>query len=225
VKVLIIEDDKRIALPLKEELEHQNWLVQLAHDGAAGLKLAEESQFDLILLDLMLPTIEGMAVCRRLRQSGCKSAIIMITSRDGATNKILGLDAGADDYLSKPFELDELTARIRAVMRRGSESRNPSFTCGDLLLDTNSCLTSYKSRPIDLTPTEYRLLVLFLSNPHRTFSKEELLDRLWNPGEISNENVIKTHIKGLRSKLCQGGAPRDFIETVYGLGYRLKLHA
>lgn len=225
MKVLIIEDDDRIALPLKEDLEQQHYLVQLAFDGEIGLKLALEVQYDLILLDLMLPIIDGMTVCRRLRQAGCKSAIVMITARNKTSNKIMGLDCGADDYLAKPFELEELTARIRAVMRRGSESRHPLLTLGDLSLDLNTCVTSYRGQPFDLTPTEYRLLAHFLSNPLRTYSKDELVNRLWNDDEVTSDDVIKTHIKGLRNKLCAVGAPRDIVETVYGMGYRLKNHA
>ncbi len=225
MKVLIIEDDDRIALPLKEDLEQQHNLVQLAYDGEVGLKLALEVYYDLILLDLMLPVIDGMTVCQKLRQAGCTSAIIMITARGKTANKIMGLDCGADDYLAKPFELEELTARIRAVMRRGSESRHPLLTLGDLTLDLNTCVTSYKGQPVDLTPTEYRLLAHFLSNPRRTYSKDDLISRLWNDGEVPSDDVIKTHIKGLRNKLFSVGAPRDVVETVYGMGYRLKTNA
>jgi len=225
MKVLIIEDDDRISLPLKQDLENQHALVQLAYDGEVGLKLGLEINFDLILLDLMLPVIDGMTVCQKLRQAGCKAAIIMITARNKTANKIMGLNCGADDYLAKPFELEELTARIRAVMRRGSESRQPLLTLGDLSLDLNTCVTSYHNKPIELTPTEYRLLAHFLSNPLRTYSKDELVERLWNDDEVTSDNVIKTHIKGLRNKLVSVGAPRDIIETVYGMGYRLKTHA
>ncbi len=225
MKVLIIEDDDRISLPLKQDLENQHDLVQLAYDGDVGLKLGLEINYDLILLDLMLPIIDGMTVCQKLRQAGCKSAIIMITARNKTANKIMGLNCGADDYLAKPFELEELTARIRAVMRRGSESRQPLLTLGDLSLDLNTCVTSYRNTPVELTPTEYRLLAHFLSNPLRTYSKDELVERLWNDDEVTSDNVIKTHIKGLRNKLVSVGAPRDIVETVYGMGYRLKKNA
>jgi two-component system response regulator QseB len=199
MKILIIEDDERIAIPLKEDLEHQKYVVELAADGEIGLSMALSGQYELILLDLMLPHIDGMTVCRRLRQAGCKSAVIMITARDRASNMIMGLDSGADDYLVKPFNVEELGARIRAVLRRGRDAN------------------------VDLTPTEYRLLAHFLANPHRAYSKQELLSRLWaSDDEITNDAVIKTHIKGLRSKLTAVGAPKDIVETVYGIGYRLK---
>jgi len=225
MKVLIIEDDDRIAQPLKQDLENHHHLVQIASDGEAGLRLGLEFTYDLILLDLMLPVIDGMAVCQKLRQAGCKSAIIMITARNKTVNKIMGLDCGADDYLAKPFELEELTARIRAVMRRGSDRREPLLTLGQLSLDLNTCVTTYRGKPIELTPTEYRLLAHFLSNPGRTYNKDELVKRLWNDEDVISDNVIKTHIKGLRSKLDAVGAPRDIVETVYGLGYRLKANA
>jgi DNA-binding response OmpR family regulator len=225
MKVLIIEDDDRIALPLKEDLEQQHDLVQLAYDGEVGLTLGLKINYDLILLDLMLPVIDGITVCQKLRQGGCKSAIIMITARGKTANKVMGLNCGADDYLAKPFELEELTARIRAVMRRGSESRDPVLTLGDLSLDLNTCVTLYHDRPVELTPTEYRLLAHFLSNPRRTYSKDELISRLWNDDDVTSDQVIKTHIKGLRNKLVAAGAPRNIIETVYGMGYRLKTNA
>jgi DNA-binding response OmpR family regulator len=218
MKLLIIEDDERIAIPLKEDLEHQKYVVELAVDGEMGLEMALSGQYELILLDLMLPHIDGMTVCRRLRQAGCNSAVIMITARDLASNMILGLDSGADDYLVKPFNVEELGARIRAVLRRGRDAVEPVLKAGELSLNPSSCITSY-----DLTPTEYRLLAHFMGNPHRAYSKQELITRLWSSDdEITNDSVIKTHIKGLRGKLTAVGAPKDIVETVYGIGYRLK---
>jgi two-component system, OmpR family, response regulator QseB len=224
MKILIIEDDDRISLPIKQDFERQHNSVTLAFDGEEGLRLGLDDSYDLILLDLMLPKIDGMTVCQRLRRAGSKAAIVMITARNNTANKILGLDCGADDYLAKPFELEELAAHIRAVMRRGNESRQPVLTFGDLSVDLNTCVTSYRDIVIELTPTEFRLLAHFLSNPLRTFSKDELVERLWCD-DAASENVIKNHIKGLRGKLASAGAPRDIVETVYGIGYRLKHNA
>ncbi len=225
MKILIVEDDERIALPLKEDLEHQHYVVQLACDGESGLNLGSEEEYDVILLDLMLPMMDGMTVCRKLRQSGCKAAIIIITARGKTANKISALDSGADDYLVKPFDVEELGARIRAVLRRGTEPLLPVLTFGKLSIDPSSCITTYKDLIVNLTPTEYRLLTQFLSNPHRAYSKEELINRLWSTeSELAGGAIIKTHIKGLRKKLNAVGAPRDVIETVYGIGYRLKAH-
>jgi DNA-binding response OmpR family regulator len=221
MKVLIVEDDERIAAPIKEELEHQQYLVDTAFDGENGLSLASQVHYDLILLDIMLPKLNGLDLCRRLRQDGCKSAIVMLTARDRTAEKIEGLDAGADDYLVKPFEIDELLARIRAVMRRNSESRDPVLRWSDLVLDPITCEVQFQRKPINLTPTEFRLLAHFLRNPNRTFNKDELVARLWLPNEMPTDTVVKAHIKGLRNKLERAGAPRNMIETIYGFGYRL----
>jgi DNA-binding response OmpR family regulator len=222
MKVLIVEDDERIAEPLKEELEHQHNLVRLAFDGEVGLKLALEDNYDLILLDVMLPKLSGIEVCQQLRSAGCKSAVLMLTALDKTANKIIGLDAGADDYLVKPFEVDELLARIRAVMRRNLGAIDPLFEFGDVVLDPTACEVRSKGRLISLTPTEYRLLANFLKHPGKIFSKEDLIARLWLPDEHPTESVVKAHIKGLRNKLHAADAPRDMVETVYGFGYRLK---
>ena len=224
MKVLIVEDDDRIAAPIKEELEHQQYLVHTAFDGEAGLELATNDHYDLILLDIMLPKLDGVQICRALRERGCKSAILMITACDKTSNKIAGLDSGADDYLVKPFELDELLARIRAVMRRNIETRDPVLRWSDLVLDPITCEVRYREQPINLTPTEFRLLAHFLRNPNRTFNKDELVNRLWLPDEMPTDTVIKAHIKGLRNKLERAGAPRNMIETIYGFGYRLSQH-
>lgn len=221
MKILIIEDDDRIAAPLKEELEHQHNLVQLAFDGEAGFKLASENHYDLILLDLMIPGIDGLTICRKLRDDGCNSAIIMISARDTTANTIQGLDCGADDYLAKPFEIDELVARIRAVMRRGSDKKSSLVECGELKWNAKTLEITFRNQALDLTPTEYRLLTYFMTNPNQLFSKKNLLERLWQDDELVGVDVIKTHIKGLRKKLNAVNAPPSLIESVYGVGYRL----
>lgn len=225
MKMLIIEDDERLAIPLKEYFEHQQYLVSMAHDGELGLSLANQMTYDVILLDLMLPKIDGMTVCRTLRQNDCSSIIVMLSARDMTANKIVGLDSGADDYLAKPFEVEELAARLRAAVRRTSQQKSSIISLGDLVLDTRTNKVINKGRDVELTPTEYRLLAHFLRNPGRTYTKEELIDRLWSSGEINTKDVIKTHVKGLRNKLAACGAPRDLITTVYGFGYSLNTNA
>src|SRR5579871_6820181 len=220
MKLLIIEDDERIAVPLKEDFERQHNTVEIAADGGTGLKVGLENQFDVIILDLMLPHMDGMTVCQKLRQGGCRSAIIMLTARRKTGDKIEGLDCGTDDYLTKPFELDELSARIRAVLRRGTESRQPVLTHGQLSLNPNTFEITYGGIGIDLTPTEYKLLETFLSSPQRAFSKDELIDKLWPNAPTVSDYVVKTHVKGLRKKLVSAGAPKDIVETIYGMGYR-----
>lgn len=222
MKVLIIEDDERIALPVKEHLEHQKYLAFLADDGVEGLAMARSKRFDLILLDLMLPRMDGLSICRTLRQEGQDSAIIIITARENVATRIMGLDAGADDYIVKPFDIDELSARIRAVLRRNREPRSPVLRWGNLTLDPSNSLVCYEGNKVDLTPTEYRLLAHFMRNPHRTYNKDELLDKLWICEDPITSAVIKAHIKGLRSKLAASGAPKDVVTTVQGFGYRLK---
>lgn len=225
MKMLIIEDDERLAIPLREYFEHQQYLVSLAKDGELGLSLANQTTYDIILLDLMLPKVDGINVCRILRQNECNSIIVMISARDTAANKILGLDAGADDYLAKPFEVEELAARLRAAVRRNGQHKSALLALGSLVLDTRTNKVKNSGRDLDLTPTEYRLLAHFLRNPGRTYTKEELIDRLWSSGEVNTKDVIKTHIKGLRNKLAACGAPRDLITTVYGFGYSLNPNA
>lgn len=224
MKVLIIEDDERLSFPLKEDLENQKYVVSLAGDGQLGLQMATHEIFDIIVLDIMLPIIDGVTVCRNLRMNGINSIIIMISARGQTVSKIIGLDSGADDYIAKPFEVDELSARIRAILRRNTETRSPLLTYGDLVLDPTTSTVTYCQQTLDLTPTEYRILGHFMRIPGRTHSKEELIDRLWSIDEINTKDVIKTHIKGLRNKLVACGAPRDLIVTVYGFGYRLKSH-
>jgi two-component system response regulator QseB len=225
MKILIVEDDDRIALPVQEDLVNQHHLVKLAFDGEEALRLAGEETFDLILLDLMLPKVDGLTVCRTLRERGCPAAIIMITARGRTASKIEGLDCGADDYLPKPFELDELSARMRAVMRRGAVSVPPVVRCGDLAWEASKNEIAFNGVPLILTPTEYRLLSHLINHPERIFSKNDLIEKLWLVGEDVGEDVIKTHIKGLRIKLTAAGASKNLVETVYGTGYRLKSHA
>ncbi len=223
MKVLVVEDDERIAQPLQEHFQHQQNLVVLESDGRSGLIRARSDTFDLILLDLMLPELDGLSVCRTLRSEGCSAAIIIITAIDKTANKITGLDAGADDYLVKPFDIDELSARVRAVFRRNQGQFIEHFHWQDLSVDCGKHIATYLGRTIDLTPTEFRLLCHFMANPNRTYAKQELVEKLWSDNAPSDA-VVKAHIKGLRNKLHASGAPKDLVTTVYGFGYRLKQH-
>lgn len=222
MKILIIEDDERIALPVKEELQHQNYVVDLAFDGVQGLEMAMAGQYDVVLLDLMLPELNGFSICQKLRDGGSESAILMLTARGDKHDKVIGLDAGADDYLTKPFDLDELSARIRALSRRTKSQRKVVIQCGPLQIDTASCLVTFGDKAIELTPTEYRLIVHFARNPGQVFNGEELLDKLWSQDDAPGREAIKTHMKTLRKKFTEAGVEKDVIETVYGFGYRLK---
>ncbi len=222
MRILLVEDDSRVALPIQAELEFQRYVVDTAVDGQEGLQRSEQNNYDLILLDLLLPKLDGVAVCTELRRRGYSGPILMMTARSSTQDKVIGLDAGADDYLVKPFELEELAARVRALLRRGVAERAPVLTWGDLKVDPAKCTAYYKDQPIGLTPTEYRLLTFFLRHCEQTFSAAALIQRLWISEENPTRDVIKAHLKGLRRKLREAGLKVDIIETVYGFGYRLK---
>jgi two-component system, OmpR family, response regulator QseB len=221
MRILLVEDDSRIAKPVAEDLRHQNHVVDIASDGIQGWDCAETISYDLILLDVMLPGMNGIELCKRLRAKGCKSLILMLTARDLTTDKVAGLDAGADDYLVKPFELEELAARIRALSRRTIEPKPVTFVHGQLQLNPSLCQVTYADQILALTPREYMLLECFLRHPQQVFTRTALLEKLWEFDQLAGENTIKTHITNLRQKLRTAGSPEDFIETVYGLGYRL----
>ncbi|MFB6276896.1 MAG: response regulator transcription factor [Halothece sp.] len=222
MKILIVEDDERLTEVLAEDLSDQNYAVEIADNGVLGLELAATYHYDLILLDIMLPQLDGITLCKRLRSQENTTPVLMLTARDTTTDKVVGLDAGADDYLVKPFELQELAARTRALLRRNQGNVSFKLTWGDLTLDPNCCEVTYKDISLSLTPKEYRLLEMFLRNGRRVFTRTQILDHLWAFESCPEEDTVRAHIKGLRQKLKLAGAPPDFIETVYGLGYRLK---
>ena len=220
-KILLIEDDERFSRPLAEDLLQQKYLVEAAYDGETGWKMATETAFDLIVLDWMLPKMDGITLCEKLRENGYAGSILMLTAKDTKKDKIRGLDCGADDYIVKPFELEEFSARVRAMLRRNAETRKAILVFGDLTLDPSLCLVTNAGEKVALTPTEYRLLNLFLRNPNRVFSKDDLLERLWTSQDRDANELVKAHIKGLRNNLKAGGVTKEIIETVHGLGYRL----
>ena len=221
MRILLVEDDLRIAKPLAEDLRHQNHVVDIATDGLEGWEYARSANYDLILLDLMLPKLDGIALCKRLRAAQSHVLILMLTARDTTSDRVVGLDAGADDYLVKPFELEELAARIRALSRRSPETKSLILTHGDLQLNPSSCTVTYAGNALSLTPKEYMILECFLRNPTQVLTRSAILDKLWAFDKASGEGTVKTHITNLRSKLKAAGSSENFIETVYGIGYRL----
>jgi len=222
VRILLVEDDDRIAKPLAEDLTKQNYVVEIARDGSEGWDYAQAIAYDLILLDLMLPLLDGITLCKRLRMTGYKSFILMLTAKDTTSDKVMGLDAGADDYLIKPFELEELSARIRALLRRPSDMRPAIIQHGQLLFNPATRLVTYDGTILDLTPKEYLLLQHLLQYPGQVFTREMLLDKLWEIDRASSVATVKTHISNLRRKLKQAGCKHQVIGTVYGVGYRLE---
>jgi two-component system OmpR family response regulator len=222
MKILLVEDDDRIAAALSEALSDCHYVVDVAIDGENGWEFVQAFPYDLLVLDVMLPKLDGMALCQRVRQHGYAMPILMLTARDTSTDKVMGLDVGADDYVVKPFDLKELLARIRALLRRGSSSITMLLEWEGLQLNPNNYEVTYMGKILHLTPKEYRILELLLRHRDRTFSKGEILEHLWSFDDPPNEETVKVHIRSLRQKIKQGGADSDLIETVYGLGYRLK---
>ena len=222
MRILLVEDDERIAQALAETLIDRNYIVDIATDGEAGWDFVQAFAYDLILLDVMLPKLDGIGLCHRLRRASYQMPVLMLTARDTSNDKVMGLDAGADDYVVKPFDLPELAARIRALLRRGNSSTPPILEWENLCLDPSTCHVTYAGQALHLTPKEYGLLELFLRNTSRILSRSSILEHLWSYDDPPGEETIKVHLKDLRKKLKAAGAPADLIQTIYGLGYRLK---
>ena len=222
MRLLLVEDDIGIAEVLAEALNDYGYAVDTVHDGEMGWEQASREDYSTILLDINLPKLNGIELCKRLRFHGYTVPILMMTARDANTDKVTGLDAGADDYLVKPVDLLELMARIRALMRRGTVSAEINLVWGDLILEPNSHEVTYKNQKLELTPKEFALLELFLRSGKRVLSRTAIISHLWATEEPPSEEAVKAHIKYLRRKLRTVGTPHDFIETVRGLGYRLK---
>ncbi|MDJ1170493.1 response regulator [Roseofilum sp. BLCC_M154] len=221
MRILVTEDDPILAPMLKEALTHQHHVVDIAGDGQMGWEYADALTYDLILLDIDLPKLDGINLCRRLRQQGYEGAIILLTGRHQSTDKVTGLDAGADDYVVKPCTLEELNARIRAVMRRRQTYAQSVLVWGDLCLNPKTCEVTYQEEPLSLSAKEYGLLELFLRHPERIFSSSSILDYLWSFPDSPGEETVRAHVKRLRRKLKDVGA-EGIIETIYGMGYRMK---
>ncbi|MDM9382110.1 response regulator [Chlorogloeopsis sp. ULAP01] len=222
MRILLIEDDEVIAQSLAKSLRNQHYAVDIAKDGQEGWDFADLFTYDLILLDVLLPKLDGISLCRRLRASGNQTPILLLTAQDTSKTKVIGLDAGADDYVAKPFDFQELLARIRALLRRSGSALPPVLHWKNLQLDPSTCEVSCNGKLLHLTPKEYGLLELFLRNNHRIFSCSALIDHLWSFEEPPTEDTVRSHMKSLRQKLKAVGLGEDPVETVYGIGYRLK---
>lgn len=219
-RILIIEDDPAILKILQRGLSYEGYVVDIATDGRGGLTLSRDHHPDLVILDLMLPGMDGLEVCRRLRTSG-NIPILMLTAKDTIQDRVQGLDAGADDYLVKPFNLDELLARIRALLRRTQTERQQVYKFADLTMDTASRQVMRGERQIQLTAKEYELLELFLRHPRQVLTREVIFDRVWGYDFGGESNVLEVYIRYLRQKLEAGNEPR-LIHTVRSVGYVLR---
>ncbi|MEQ8999559.1 MAG: response regulator transcription factor [Coleofasciculus sp. B1-GNL1-01] len=222
MRILLVEDDIYLAEALAEALAIQRYAVDTVFDGEAAWVQVNTLDYDLILLDMMLPKLDGIHLCQRLRSHGYQMPVLMITARDTSTDKVISLDAGADDYMVKPLDIPELLARIRALLRRGQTVSPPILEWGQLRLDPGTYEVCYGDQTLRLTPKEYSLLELLIRNGRQIMSRSAIIEHVWSIDNPPKEDTIKVHIKSLRSKLRAVGAPDDLIETVHGLGYRLK---
>jgi DNA-binding response OmpR family regulator/HPt (histidine-containing phosphotransfer) domain-containing protein len=221
MKILLVEDDRNLAHMLQEVLKSHCYLVDVAFDGETGLELAITFEYDLIVLDVMLPKQSGIRICQQLRSQQNAVPILLLTALSASNQRVAGLDAGADDYLTKPIDIPELLARIRALLRRGQDTISPVLEWQGLRLDPATGQVTGQGLPLALTAKEYALVELFLRNPQRIYSQSALIERLWDAENLPMENAVRSHIKILRQKLKKVGLT-DILETVFGLGYRLR---
>ncbi len=221
MRILIAEDDQRLGPSLKKGLEENHYAVDLVSDGEEALAVGLAIPYNLIILDIMLPLIDGFEVCRQLRDQRRTTPILFLTALSGVDHRVNGLDLGADDYLTKPFAFRELEARVRALLRREGVSKTTEMHFMDITLDTRNHVVQRGDRVINLTSKEYILLELLMSNPGQVLSRNMIAEHMWNIDAEHLSNVIDVYIRYLRRKLCECGEP-DVISTVRGFGYQLK---
>ncbi len=223
MKILIVEDDAEIASAVREGLDEAGYVTQVVRDGERALRVAEGGGFGLILLDLMLPSMDGLEICRRLRAARMNVPILMVTARDTIPDRVGGLEMGADDYLVKPFDFEELLARVRALLRRESAVKSGRIQIDDLVVDTQARTATRGGREIPLTGREYALLEALASHTGQILSREAIQERVWSD-EHSVSNTVDVCVKNLRRKVDEG-EERKLIHTVYGMGYVLRTEA
>ena len=227
-RILVIEDDKDIAHLLELHLKDLSYQVEISDDGELGLNKGAQESFELIILDLMLPGMDGLEVCRRLRNASIYTPILMLTAKSSELDRVLGLELGADDYLTKPFSVKELQARVKAILRRielattipKSGCVEKRITVNDLVIDPSSRSVSIDGDEVVLTATEFDLLLHFAKNPGRVYSRTQLLDMVWGYGHDGYEHTVNSHINRLRKKIEKDPANADYILTVWGVGYK-----
>ncbi|MGH8718176.1 MAG: response regulator transcription factor [Burkholderiales bacterium] len=224
--VLVVEDQQEIANLIKLHLKDLPCNVKLAFDGTTGLAEAEAKRYDLIILDLMLPGIDGLEICRRLRGKANYTPILMLTAKTSELDRVLGLELGADDYLTKPFSLPELIARVKAIFRRvdamaqGESAVSGSIAAGGLKIDTAKRSVTVDEKPVELTSKEFDLLLHFARNPGRVYTRSQLLDMVWGYGHAGYEHTVNCHINRLRAKIGDDYSSPRYILTVWGVGYK-----
>jgi heavy metal response regulator len=221
MRLLVVEDDRDITRYLKRGLEEAGYEVDLAGDGVEGFRMAVSREYDALVLDVMLPEKDGVAVVSEMRARGNHTPVVMLTARDGVADRIKGLDAGADDYLVKPFSFSELLARLRALLRRGGAAQKTELSAADLSLDLVARKAMRGDEEIVLTPKEFSLLEYFLRNPEQVLTRSMILEHIWNYDFDPGTNVVDVHVRRLRLKVDEG-RPVRLIQTVRGIGYVLK---
>lgn len=221
MRILVVEDEKKVARFIQQGLEEEHYTVDVAHDGIAGMSLAESQNYDAIVLDVMLPGKNGIELTRELRARKRTTPILMLTAKTSTEDKVEGLDSGADDYLTKPFAFAELLARVRSLLRRGAQEKSTVLSLGDLELDTITHKAQRGNRPIELTAKEYALLEFFLRNKERVLSRTIIAEHIWDYHFDTGTNLIDVYINHLRNKV-DSGFEKKLIHTVRGVGYVLK---
>jgi len=221
VKILVVEDEAKLAQFIQLELKYEGYDVTVTNDGLSGLTAARSEEFDLLLLDWMLPGVSGVEICRRLRDTGDRVPVILITAKDDVSDRVAGLDAGADDYVVKPFSVEELLARIRAQLRRTQEEDNTQLEFLDLRLNTSTREVYRGDRSIELTAKEFDLLDYLISHPKQVLTRDQILERVWGYDFVGDSNIIEVYVRYLRLKLEAEGEKR-LIQTVRGVGYVLR---
>lgn len=221
-KVLIIEDEQKISRFLQLELKHEGYVAESAADGREGYKMAQDGNYDIIILDLMLPSLSGIEICRRLRAEGVGTPIIMLTAKDDVSDKVTGLDVGADDYMTKPFAIEELLARMRVALKKQTKaSEMPVIKAGRLTLDRNKYEAHFDETPITLTKKEFELLAYLMTNKNLVLSREQIVENVWGYEYEAETNVTDVYIRYLRSKIDEEFGT-NYIKTVRGIGYQFK---
>ena len=221
--ILVVEDESALATTLRDRLRKEGYGVTVAREGNAGLDLATRERFDLIVLDLMLPGQSGLNICQKLRQAGSNTPILMLTARRQTTDKVIGLRMGADDYLTKPFQMAELLARIEALLRRAAQAQQPpaaKYHFGDLQMDVRSTEVSREGKPVAVSAKEFQLLRYFFEHPGATLSRDELLREVWGYGGNPTTRTVDVHVAWLRQKLEKDPKNPQLILTVVGMGYK-----
>ena len=221
-KILLVEDESKIANAVARGLKYEGFEVSIASDGEEALILGKDEEFDCIVLDRMLPLKEGVEVCKELRESNIKTPIIMLTAKSGVNDKIEGLDAGADDYLAKPFSLDELLARIRALLRRPNVILNEEIKVGDLVLNTTTFEAKRNGKTIILSKKEYDLLEYLMRNANKTISKEKIINYVWDFDSDILPNTVEVYMGYLRNKIDKPFKDKKMLQTVRGFGYKIE---